>query len=253
MLPASWPTGRLALGMWVKIAAPEVVELAALAGFDFVVLDMEHAPLGIAEVARLVPVATGSGVAPFVRVPEAIGSTAGRVLDAGAAGVLLPRVDSVAIAHAAAAACRFPPQGTRGAGNTSRAGAWGLRPMPDYLRDGAEQVAVIAQIESRAAVDAVAGIAAVPGIDGVFVGPADLRLSLGGAGPRSELTDAVRAVEAHCRAAAVPMGTVAADASAVAELAASRYRFAVLGNDATLLAMAARDVVAAGRAVGFYA
>ena len=167
------------LGTWIKLATTESVDIMASAGFDFVVIDLEHAPLDLTITARMIGTALAYGVDPLVRVPDQQATTIQRVLDAGAKGVLVPHVDSAAEAERVVAATRFPPLGTRGAGGTSRAGKWGLLPRADYIRTGNEEVVCIPQLESPAAIDAAAAILAVPGVDAVFLGAGDLSLTLG--------------------------------------------------------------------------
>src|SRR5690606_15219933 len=178
-LPGRPAPAQAPVGTWLKIPAVEPAEIAAFAGFDFVVVDLEHAPLSVETAARMVTVAALAGVAPLVRVPDHGAATVQRVLDAGAHGVLVPHVDTVDEAAAVAGAARFPPRGRRGAGGTSRAGLWGMRPTAEYVAFGDEQALVVPQLESERAVAAAADILAVDGVDAVFVGAADLGLSAG--------------------------------------------------------------------------
>jgi 2-keto-3-deoxy-L-rhamnonate aldolase RhmA len=162
-----------ALGTWVKLPMMEGIELIALAGFDFVVIDLEHSPLDLQTAYRLIGTANHLGVAPIVRIPTLEAGIVQRILDAGAEGVMLPHVDSVEQARAAVQAVRFPPLGTRGVGATSRAGLWGAMARAEYLRYGQEEVVLIAQIESAAAAAAAGAIAAVDGVDALLIGAAD--------------------------------------------------------------------------------
>src|SRR5262245_53215071 len=149
------------------------------AGFDFVVIDLEHSPLGLDTAARMISLARAAGVLPLVRVPGHDAATIGRVLDAGAGGILVPHVDTPDEARRVVVAMRFPPLGERGAGGTSRAGRWGLLPRAEYVRVGNEDVLCIPQLESEAAFQAAPEILAVEGVDAVFLGAGDLSLSLG--------------------------------------------------------------------------
>jgi 4-hydroxy-2-oxoheptanedioate aldolase len=110
-----------AIGTWVKLPAMESMELIALAGFDFVVIDLEHSAMSIESAYRQIGVALFAGVSPIVRIPALDGGVVQRILDAGAEGIMLPHVDTVSQAQAAASAVRFAPRGTRGVGSTSRA------------------------------------------------------------------------------------------------------------------------------------
>lgn len=238
-----------ALGTWVKLPAVESVELMALAGFDFVVIDLEHAPLDLETVSGFIAVALRSGLSPIVRVPGIDGGLFQRLLDAGAEGIMVPHVDSVDEAERVARLARFPPRGTRGVGATGRAGQWGALPRAEYLRFGQEEVVLIAQLESADAVDAAGDIARVDGIDAVLVGMADLSLSV----QRDESDPYVRDLAMRAIAAAhetgVPVGTAgAATPAAVGASAEMGYDFLLLGNDAGFLGAAARTAVAGARA-----
>lgn len=229
--------------------AMESMELIALAGFDFVVIDLEHSAMSVESAFRHIGVARLAGVSPLVRVPNLDGGLVSRVLDAGAEGIMLPHVDSVEDAAEAVRAARFPPVGNRGVGPTGRAGAWGALPRDEYLRFGQEEVVVIAQIESAAAAGAAGDIAAVDGVDALFIGAADLSTSEGRAESdpviASLISDAVRAA----LAADIPIGNSGpASAEAVRRAAEAGYSFTLMSNDATLLAGAALEAVTAGRA-----
>lgn len=139
------------LGTWVKLPTVESVELMALAGFDFVVIDLEHSPMTLESAATLIAVARGRGTCPLVRVPDHSPAWIQRCLDAGASGILAPHVDTVDQARSVARSARFEPAGTRGVGPTSRAGDWGLRPLDDYLASGIDTT-VMTQVESDLAV-----------------------------------------------------------------------------------------------------
>lgn len=232
------------VGTWLKIPAVEPVEIAAFAGFDFVIVDLEHAPLTLETAYRMISVAALSGMSPLVRVPDHGASTIQRVLDAGAHGLLVPHVDTVDDAVAVGRAARFPPRGDRGAGGTSRAGQWGLRPTADYLAFGNETALVIPQLESEQAVAAAPDILALDEIDAVFVGAADLGLSAGLAPGDPTLREMIDGVVEAAAAAGKPCGLAfGADAEAGARAAAKGAGFVVLANDTTLLALAARTLV----------
>lgn len=237
----------LRLGTWIKLATVESVAIMADAGFDFVVIDLEHAALDLGMAAQMINLANAYGVDPLVRVPDHGESTIQRVLDAGARGVLVPRVDSAADAKRVVAACRFPPEGRRGAGGTSRAGRWGLLPRAEYLRVGNTEVVCIPQLESPEAIESASAILAVPGVDAVFLGAGDLSLALG-----AEMADpAVRALLDQARAAArdagKPCGAACANADAAVRAADLGHQFLIMGNDATMLARTAHSMTRAFR------
>jgi 4-hydroxy-2-oxoheptanedioate aldolase len=234
------------LGTFVKLPAIESVELMALAGFDHVVIDLEHSPLSIETAATLISVARGRGVAPYVRIPSHGIEWVQRALDAGAAGILVPHVDTDEQGAAIARAASFGEGGTRGLGPTTRAGDWGLSPVAAYLA-AADASVVVAQIESPAAVEAAAAIAA-SGVDALFVGPADLGQAMAVAPDAPELAEACARVLAAAQAAGVPCGIATGDGAAAAERLAQGFAFVVVGNDLTMLGRAAAAQVGAAQA-----
>jgi 4-hydroxy-2-oxoheptanedioate aldolase len=237
--------GTAPAGTWLKIASGEPVEIMAFAGFDFVVIDMEHAPLDLQTAYRLINSAASLGMVPLVRVPDTTASMVQKILDAGAMGILVPHVDTVEQAAAMGRACRFPPYGVRGAGGTSRAGAWGLLPNADYRAVGNDDVLCIPQLESVEAIKAAPEILALDSIDAVFVGAADLSMSMGSTPASPEVLELVRSAIDAAHAAGKRCGLAF---GGVPERAAQAVRdgcdFVLLSNDTTMLAEAARGLVA---------
>ncbi|WP_296604345.1 aldolase/citrate lyase family protein [Nocardioides sp.] len=234
-----------ALGTWVKLSSPESVEILAHAGFDFVVIDLEHTTLDLGACSTHIALARALGVDPLVRVPDHGQSTIQRVLDAGAVGVIVPHVDTADQARAAVRATRFPPHGVRGSGGTSRAGRWGTLPRADYLRFGNDDALCIVQLESPEAVANAAEIMAVDGVDSAFVGTADLSMSMGVAAGSEEVRRLVGSVLDAAAAAGRPLGTAAATSGAARSALASGYDYVVLSNDTSILASGARELVSA--------
>ncbi|GAA4165086.1 HpcH/HpaI aldolase/citrate lyase family protein [Phytohabitans flavus] len=232
------------IGAWIKLPVVESVEIMALAGFDFVVVDLEHGALDLTDVSRLVAVAAAHGLTPLVRVPDHSTTTIQRVLDAGAQGVLVPHVDTPAQAEAVVRAMRFPPRGHRGAGGTGRAGQWGLLPRDEYIRHGDTAVLCVPQLESAEAIAAAPAILAVDGVDAVFVGSADLALSLGDPGRVPALVDEALAAGA---AAGKPCGLATITPEQAAGAVRRGARFLLVGNDAGMLARTASGVAGAVR------
>lgn len=237
-------TSECLVGTWVKIPAASAVEILADAGFDFVVVDMEHAPLTFEFAYQATVVAQGAGMSVLVRVPDRSGSHLQRLLDAGVDGILVPRVTSVDETAAAVRQMLFSPGGDRGMGVTSRAGRWGGLARAEYLRFGDEEVMRAVQLEERAAVEAAEEILAVPGLNGVFLGMGDLQLSSGLPESDPAIQKLVDGFLASARARGVPAGT-AVGTAAQAEAAADRgYRFVMVSNDTSLLRGAAASTVA---------
>jgi 2-keto-3-deoxy-L-rhamnonate aldolase RhmA len=238
------------LGTWVKIPSFEMVELLAHAGFDFVVIDMEHAPLALDRTAELVFAAQRMGMAALVRLPDQLGSPVQPLLDAGADGLLVPRVTNTGVAAAITARMVFSPAGERGLGFTSRAGRWALMPLPDYLKRGDEQCLRMIQLEDRATLEAAPQFAALPHVNGLFIGLGDLFLSSGrGAG-----TPEVQALVASMLKAAQDAGKLAGIATSTPAEARQYldmgYSLVMVSNDATLFGKAAADLVTATRQAG---
>ncbi|PRY40464.1 HpcH/HpaI aldolase family protein [Umezawaea tangerina] len=234
------------LGAWVKLPAPESVELLALAGFDFVVVDLEHGAIDTRTTSTMIALARGCGLTPFVRVA---GTTARDVqvpLDAGAAGLFVPQVDNAAAAREAVRVTRFPPLGRRGASTSGRAGRWGLAELADHVRSGNDEVRLVVQVESAGALSSMAEIGEVPGVDAVFIDPTDLAVS--GGLPENGLAELVAAAERRCADHHITLGTTASGDAP--DLLGRGYDFLVLGADTTMLRQGARALVDGATAVG---
>jgi 2-keto-3-deoxy-L-rhamnonate aldolase RhmA len=243
--PSSEPKGRPDLGIWIKLPILESIEMAKIAGFDFVVIDLEHSPITTATASSQLAMAAALGLRAFVRIPLSAGADLQRLLDAGAAGVFVPMVESVADAEAAVRACRFPPLGRRGAGPTSRAGRWGAKPLGEYLDDGAAHLTLVLQLESSSAMLSAQAIGAQPGVDAVFFGPTDLAVSMGEAPGSAVVQQVVTVTEDTARQDGTVFGTATRPPSAgdLADFAGRGYSFLVVANDASLLLDGACAVV----------
>ena len=238
----------VAIGMWVKLPLIESIEIAAIAGMDFIAIDLEHSTISVGVAAQQIAMARASGVVPLVRIPLSAKADIGRILDAGAGGIIFPSIDTVSDAEEAVRLCRFPPRGRRGAGPTSRAGRWGLDPLSTYLAEGETDVLVVAQIESVTAARNTRAIAAVPGIDVLLIGQTDLAVTMGMTPTDDAVKDVVSIVEAAAAAEQVPLGGAIGSATVIAaDLASRGYRLLVVSNDATMLASAAIDTALEAR------
>jgi 2-keto-3-deoxy-L-rhamnonate aldolase RhmA len=238
-------SGRTLFGTWVKMPTTVSVELLALAGFDFVVIDMEHAPLGLETVHDLIGAAHSRDMPALVRVPDRAPTMISRTLDSGADGVLVPHVDDVADAQLVVSAAQFPPTGTRGFGPTVRAGSWGAD-IAEYRRS-AQRAFVAPQLESRHAIDAADAIAAVDGVGALFVGPADLSVATGLDTGAREFVDLINTAEAAAKRHEIPIGTAVGPDVDAARVCAQRYDFVLVGNDAALLRGAGTSLLEAVR------
>lgn len=221
----------LVLGTWLTVPHPLVAELMAPCGFDFLLLDGEHGPGHPDTVAGLALAAERHRVPLLYRTRANAPGPIGAALDAGAAGVMVPMVESAAEAAAAVAAAKYPPAGRRGFGpwraSDFYAGAAG------YLAEADAATGVVVQVESVAAVAAADRIAAVPGVDALFVGPADLALSMGlrpGA-PDADLAAAFRAVAEAARRQGKAAGTDVGSPEEAEPLRALGYTLFTCGAD----------------------
>lgn len=164
--------GKPQIGLWLSLASPAATEVAAGAGFDWLLLDMEHAPNELPDIAHHLRAAEGGTAEPVVRVPWNDAVMVKRLLDIGARSLLFPFVQSAEEARRAVAATRYPPYGIRGFAGTTRANRYGR--IPDYAKRASDEICVLVQCETRKAVADIPAIAALDGIDGIFIGPADL-------------------------------------------------------------------------------
>lgn len=231
------------LGTWVKIPSLETVELLGHAGFGFVVIDMEHAPHALDRAYELVFAAQAMGMAALVRLPDHSGSTIQPLLDAGADGLLVPRVTDVAVAEAMTRRMVFSPKGERGLGLTSRAGRWGLTPIPDYLARGDQQCVRMIQLEDWATIEATDRFAALEHVNGVFIGHGDLFLSSGKPPGSPEVQQLTEKMLQATRNAGVLSGVAAGTPAEARNYLAMGFSLVMVSNDTTLFARAAAAAV----------
>jgi 4-hydroxy-2-oxoheptanedioate aldolase len=231
--------------MWVCTGSPLVAEICAGSGLDWLLIDMEHSPNGLESVLAQLQAVSAYPVAPLVRVPIGDVVTIKQVLDVGAQNILVPMISSAAEAETVVAAVRYPPRGTRGVGSAlARSARWNR--VDGYLEDADGHVSLFVQIETAAGVDAAAAIAAVDGVDGVFVGPSDLAASMGLLGQQThpEVVAAVlRAFEA-VRNAGKSVGVNAFDPATAQNYLDSGASFVLVGADVTLLARGSEALTA---------
>jgi len=235
-------------GTWIKCAAPETLECLAIAGFDFVVLDMEHAPLTLASAYRSIVMGQALGMHVLVRLPDSSGSYVQRILDSGADGVLVPRVRSETEARQVIGDMLFSPCGGRGLGITSRAGHWGTRPKGDYVREGDDLVFRGLQLEDASALGQAERILDVEGVNAVFVGAGDLALSTGKPAAHPDNARLIGDLLAAAQKRNVPCGTAVGDIDSALKARDQGYRFVMVSNDLSLFLKAAGSLVAGLRA-----
>ena len=236
------------LGYWVMLDAPPATERIARLGYDYVCLDAQHGLIGYAGLlGGLTAVTAGGRSAGLVRVAANHPTPIGRALDAGAVGVIVPLVDSAAEAAAAVSAARYPPAGRRSFGPTRSE----LHVGPDLV-DANATVLVIAMIETPAGLEDVEAICATPGVDGVYVGPSDLCLAVGGARPGDPAVGEVfEAALTRIREAAAAAGVAAGmhvfDGDSAVERLAQGFTFSSVSCDVVHLERAAAAHLDAAR------
>jgi 2-keto-3-deoxy-L-rhamnonate aldolase RhmA len=231
-------------GTFVKTASPQVIEVLGASGLDFAVIDAEHAPFDRATIALMVMAGRAANLPVLVRVPDDRHSTLLSTLDIGAAGVLVPHVDSVEQAAEIVRNTRFAI-GERGYSGGPRYAGYGSLGREDALRLGDEAI-VLCQIESAAAVEACEAIAATPGIDGVFIGRSDLSLSMGEASPAAPaVVAATKRIIAAGVAAGKLVGMFVGSMAEAANFTALGANWFVVGSDQTILRQGAREIAAA--------
>ncbi|HMO44841.1 MAG TPA: aldolase/citrate lyase family protein [Rubrivivax sp.] len=237
------------IGTWISSASPIVAEAMGHAGFDWGVVDMEHAPLDMMGLVHVLQALAGTKMTPVVRVPWNDAVMVKRVLDAGATTVLFPFVQSADDAARAVAATRYPPQGVRGMSGMTRASHFGT--APNYLKAADANMGVIVQLETPQALAQLEAIAAVDGVDAVFVGPADLSASLGFPAQFTHpqvmraLGDAAR----RCRALDKPVGSVGSTPEVVSQYRAMGFDYLAISSDMGLLMSGALAAVRALRSL----
>jgi 4-hydroxy-2-oxoheptanedioate aldolase len=231
-------SGTATLGTFIGGASPVAAEVCAAAGVDWVLLDLEHGAGGEEQVRDVVPAAGSYGVPTVVRVESAARIRMGRVLDAGAAGIMLPRMNTVEEVAEAVLHLRYPPAGDRGVATYNRACRFGLDPGA-LDRANAEVLGVV-QIESATAVGNAEAIAALDGVDVLFVGPRDLSHDLGVPGDLTApaFTEALERVLAAGRKHGKACGLLVNDGTAAAQRLEQGWAFVGIGSDSTLLAAA---------------
>ena len=237
--------GQVQIGLWVGLADPYAAEAVAGAGYDWLLIDGEHAPNDVRSTLAQLQALAAYPVAPVVRPPVGDTHLIKQYLDLGVQTLLVPMVDTPEQARQLVQATRYPPQGIRGVGSAlARASRWNA--VPDYLTRANDEICLLVQVESRLGLENLDEIAAVEGVDGVFIGPADLSASLGHLGHPGH-PDVAQAIEDALRrivGAGKAAGILSADERLARHYLALGATFVAVGVDTTLLARAARTLAA---------
>ncbi len=245
---AALRAGRPQIGLWCQISDTNIAEMLAGTGYDWMLFDGEHSVLDATSLLPLLQAVAPYPVSPVVRPSNLNVAEIKKLLDIGAQSIVVPYVQTVAEAELAAAAVAYAPAGIRGVSGISRATRFGR--VPDYATRAREEICLILQIETADALDRIEAIAAVEGVDGLFVGPADLAASLGHPGEshhpavRAAVADALRRI----RAAGKPAGFLALDDGYLAEAVAAGSLFTAVDIDVAILRNGASARAAAWKA-----
>jgi 4-hydroxy-2-oxoheptanedioate aldolase len=227
--------GKTQIGLWSSLRSNLVAEILAPAGFDWIVLDMEHAPNEIPDLIAQMQAMLGGTATSVVRPAWNDPVTIKRVLDAGAQAVLVPFIQNAAEARSAVAATRYPPDGIRGVATGSRAGRYGR--IDGYLKKANAEMCVLVQIETPMGLANLEAIAAVEGVDGVFIGPSDLSATHGHLGNPSH-PDVERLIfdaGARLRKAGKPAGFLTPNIDLAKRVLAAGFQFVAVGSDTGLV------------------
>jgi len=227
--------GRLQIGLWSSLASNIAAEIVSDAGFDWILFDSEHSPNEVPGLLAQLHAAARGTATPVVRPAWNDTVLIKRVLDLGAQSVLVPYVQNAEEARRAVAAVRYPPAGIRGVAAATRASRYGR--VTDYLKKADGEICLLVQVETRAALDGLEAIAAVDGVDGVFIGPSDLSASLGHIG-NPQHPDVQRALEDGVRrlkAVGKPAGILTLSEEEARRYIGWGYTFVAVGSDVGLL------------------
>ncbi len=241
--------GDRLIGCWMTLADIYSAEILGTAGFDWIVVDGEHSPNDIRSMRDQLIALEASDSHPVVRVPIGETRLIKQVLDIGAQTVLVPMVETAEQAKELVRACRYPPEGTRGVG-ASAARASRFASIPDYIATADDQICLLVQVENRAGIANIDEILAVDGVDGVFIGPADLSTDMGHSGNSSapEVEEVILATLARIKAAGKAPGILSTKDETTALYRDGGAQFLAVGIDLLMLARATREAAAKWKA-----
>ena len=244
-LKAKLARGETALGLWITLEAPSITEIAVLLGFDWVVIDTEHGHLDFREVAGHLRATRNTTTTPLVRIPEIAQGTIKRVLDLGAHGIIVPQVMNAAEVERAVACAKYPPRGVRGVGG-ERATQWGMG-LKSQTQRADRETQVIPLIETVAAETALDRILEVPGVDALFLGPADFSASAGflGEWEGPGVADRLLAIKDQAAARGLACGVMATSVADAQMRHRQGFRMIGLGSDTGLLIRSAVEALRA--------
>ena len=241
--------GRTTFGAWLGSGAPSTAEAMGCVGFDFVVIDMEHTPVDTPQLIELLRAVGGTPAPAVVRMPWNDMVMVKRVLDAGAQTLLLPFVQNADEAKRAVSYTRYPPEGVRGVAGAHRASRYAT--VANYLQNANSEICVMVQVETLAALEQLPQIAAVPGIDSLFIGPSDLSASMGLLGDigNAAVQEKLKHAAQLCRQLGKPCGIIGTTPELVAKFADYGYTWIAIGSDMGFMVGRAQESLTKARAL----
>ena len=246
---SAWRANRQTLGAWLSLANAHTAETLASLGFDWLCIDLQHGLLDFQDLTRMLPAISTTDATPLVRVPWNEPYEIMKALDAGAYGVIVPMINNRLEAEQAVAACRYPPEGIRSFGPI-RAALYG---GADYATEANTQIACIAMIETAEGLGNLQEIVATPGLDGIYIGPSDLALALDltprGDNDHPRHAAAVQRILDACQAQGLAAGIHTSSAKFAGRYLEQGFHFVTLGSDYRFMLRAAKEDLAAVRAI----
>lgn len=243
---SAWRRGEQTVGCWLSLANAYTAEAMAKLGFDWLCIDLQHGMIDYTDLRAMLPAISTTDTTPLVRVPWNEPYEIMKVLDAGAYGVIIPMVNNRAEAEQAVAACRYPPQGNRSFGPIRAA----LYAGKGYATEANEQIACIAMVETKEGIEKVEEIASTPGLNGIYIGPADLALSMGlpvsGDQPQEEHLETVKHIAEVCRKHDIAIGIHTSSLEYTQKYLALGFNFVTLRSESGhMMTNAAKELAAA--------
>ena len=233
--------GAPQFGVWLMSAAPSTAEALGCVGFDFLVVDMEHTPIDTPQMIGILRAIAGTRASAVTRLPWNDTVMVKRALDAGAQSLMFPFVQDEREAARAVASTRYPPDGIRGAAGVHRGSRYGT--IPGYFKVAASELCVIVQIETLEALERLPQIAAVPGVDSIFIGPGDLSGSMGMLGDigHADVQAKLAHAAAECKRLRKPVGIVGPNPDMVQRFQGYGYTWVAVGSDMSMMVGRAQE------------
>ena len=242
---AQLKTGKVQIGCWAGMADPYATEMLGTAGFDWLLIDAEHAPNDIRSILSQLQALATSSSSPVVRLPVGNEALVKQTLDIGVQSLMIPMIESVEQAKAMVHAVRYPPKGRRGVG-AALARASRFSQIPDYLLTADQEICLILQVENLKGLDALEGILLLEGVDGVFIGPSDLAANMGypGQTDHEAVRSKVVAALAQIKQAGKAAGVLSTDEGFTRDCISSGVEFTAVGIDVVIYVNALRTLAA---------